>query len=211
MSEIIQRTPEWFAAKLGKATASCIADVVAKTKTGYSASRANYAARLIAERLTGVAAETYQNAAMQYGTQLEPEARIAYEFHADCEVVEVGFVQHSKIPMAGASPDGFVGDDGLVEIKCPTVATHIDTLLGAAIDGKYVTQIQFQMACTGRKWCDFVSYDVRLPEPMRLFVQRVNRDDRRIAELEAEVVRFLGEIDQKVAALKTRYALQEAA
>lgn len=209
MSEI-QRTDEWFAARLGKATASRIADIVARTKSGYSASRANYSAQLVAERLTGTVAESFSSAAMAWGTEKEPEARAAYEWETDATVTEVSFIDHPRIAMTGASPDGLVGDDGLVEIKCPNVATHIETLLGGTVPAKYVTQMQWQMACTGRRWCDFVSYDPRLPDEMRLFVQRVERDDARISELEKEVETFLAEVDDTVRRLRERY-MQEAA
>lgn len=208
--DIIQGTPEWHAVRCGKATASRIADIVARTKSGYSASRANYAAQLVAERLTGVVGESFSNAAMQWGTEKEPEARAAYEWETDATVLEVGFIDHPRIAMAGASPDGLVGDDGLVEIKCPNVATHIETLLGGTVPAKYVTQMQWQMACTGRRWCDFVSYDPRLPDEMRLFVQRVERDDARISELEKEVETFLAEVDDTVRRLRERY-MREAA
>lgn len=207
----IQGSPEWFAERLGKVTASRVADVVAKTKTGWGASRANYMAELIAERLTGVAAEKYTNAAMQWGVDTEAEARAAYSFRADADIEEVGFVPHPTIPMTGASPDGLVGASGLLELKCPNTATHLDSLLGEPIAGKYLTQIQWQLACTGRKWCDFASYDPRLPEEMRLYIQRVNRDDKLIAILENDVVTFLGELDEKVSALRSRYAIKEAA
>ena len=206
-----QRSDAWFAARLGKATGSRIADIVAKTKSGTSASRANYAAQLIAERLTGKVAETYTNGAMQWGTDTEPEARDAYCFYRDADVQEVGFIDHPAIAMSGASPDGLVGDDGMVEIKCPNTATHLDTLLSGKVAGKYVIQMQWLMACTGRAWCDFVSYDPRLPEAMRLFVTRIDRDDNRIAELEGEVIQFLSEIDQKVATLCSRFQIDEAA
>ena len=205
MEDLIQGSPEWHAARLGRVTASRVADVIAKTKTGYSASRANYMAELIAERLTGEAAASFTNAAMQWGTEKEPEARVAYEFRTDAEVQQVGFVVHPRIGMSGASPDGMIGDVGLLEIKCPNTATHIDTLLGQAVPGKYVTQMQWQMACTGRAWCDFASYDPRLPESMRLFVQRVSRDDALIADLEREVSAFLGEVDKRVADLRRLY------
>lgn len=204
-----QGSPEWHSVRCGKVTASRVADVIAKTKTGYSASRANYAAQLITERLTGVQAEGYTNAAMQWGTETEPEARAAYEFNRAESVTEVGFVLHPIIGDTGASPDGLVGDDGLIEIKCPQTATHIETLIGASVPGKYVTQMQWQMACTGRQWCDFVSYDPRMPESMRFFCQRVYRDDEVIAELEAEVVKFLNEVRAKVEELRRRYEPQE--
>jgi putative phage-type endonuclease len=198
-----QRTPDWEAARLGKATASRIADVIASTKSGYSASRANYAAQLISERLTGVKAEAFESAAMRWGQEKEAEALDVYAFERDAEITQVGFLDHPTVPMSGASPDGLVGDDGLVEIKCPLTATHIETLLGQAPPARYVAQMQWQMAVTGRLWCDFVSYDPRLPLPMRLFVRRIARDDRRIAELEHEVGRFLAEIDAVIGKLKS--------
>ena len=211
MTGIIQGSPEWFALRVGKVTASRVADVIAKTKTGWGASRANYMAELIAERLTGEPAEKYTNAAMAWGTEKEPDARAAYEFFRDAHVVEVAFINHPVIGMTGASPDGFVGDHGLVEIKCPNTATHLDTLLSQSIPGKYVTQMLWQMACTGRQWCDFVSYDPRLPEAMSLFVKRVERDDKEIADLEAKVAEFLGELDRKLAQLNAIYGTKEAA
>ena len=197
-----QRSPEWFAARLGKATASSIADIVAKTKSGYSTSRANYAAQLVAERLTGVAAERYSNAAMQHGTETEPQARAAYTFLTDRDVVEVGFIDHPRIPMTGASPDGLVGIDGLIEIKCPYTATHIDTLLSQKVPDKYIIQMSWQMACTGRMWCDYVSFDPRLPADLQLFVKRVQRDDAHIAMLEAEVSAFLAEVETTISKLQ---------
>lgn len=205
MSEIIQGSHEWHQVRLGKVTASRVADVVAKTKSGYGASRANYMAQLIAERLTGTPAESFSNAAMQWGTDKEPDARAAYEFRTDADVKEVGFVDHPSIVMTGASPDGLVGLDGLVEIKCPNTSTHLETLLSGAIAGKYETQMFWQMACTESKWCDFVSYDPRLPASMCLFVKRLYRDDARIAELESEVGSFLKELDDKVVRLRELY------
>mgnify|MGYP001031282802 CR=1 FL=1 len=210
MTEIVQGTPEWFAARCGLVTASRVADVVARTKSGWAASRANYEAQLIAERLTGVVAEVFTNEAMRRGTDTEPFARAAYEFYRNADVTEVGFVAHPRITESGASPDGLVGGHGLVEIKCPNTATHIDTLLGATVPAKYLTQMQWQMACTGRTWCDFVSFDPRMPETMRLFVARVPRDADRIAELEAEVEAFLVELRQKVDRLRAAYDLEAA-
>ena len=200
-----QRSPEWFGIRLGKVTASRVSDVIARTRTGYSTSRANYAAQLICERLTGNPTEGFTNAAMQWGTDNEPLARDEYAFRVDTDVTELGFANHPKIDMSGASPDGLVGDDGLVEIKCPITATHIDILRTGSIADKYHVQMQWQMACTGRAWCDFVSYDPRLPEEMRLFVQRVPRDPARIATLEAEVRAFLDEIDDTLDELRNRY------
>ena len=193
-----QGTEEWFTIRIGKVTASRVADVIAKTKTGYSASRDNYMAQLVCERLTGQKGESFTNAAMQHDTETEPLARAAYEALKDVLVDEVGFVPHPTIEMAGASPDGLVGDDGLIEIKCPNTATHIDTLLSQTVPGKYNTQMQFQMACTGRKWCDFVSFDNRLPEELQLFVKRVPRDNVFIRLIEGEIVQFLAELDDKI-------------
>lgn len=207
---MIQGSQDWIDARLGKVTSSRVADVIAKTKTGWGASRANYMAQLIAERLTGVAAEGYQNAAMAWGSATEAEARDAYSFRMDADVHEVGFIEHPTIAMAGASPDGFVGEDGLVELKCPQTGTHLDTLISQTVPGKYVTQMMFQMACTGRKWVDFASYDPRLPEPMRLFVRRVERDDKVIAGLEREVTVFLAELDDKIAKLTGTYNVRLA-
>ncbi len=208
---ITQGSPEWFAARLGKVTASKVSDVVAKTKSGWGASRANYMAALIAERLTQTPADSFSNAAMQWGTEQEPLARVAYEFFTGRDVEQVGFVDHPSIPMTGASPDGLVGTDGLVEIKCPNTATHIDTLLDGKVPGKYVIQMQWQMACTGRQWCDFVSFDPRMPEEMRLWIQRVDRDGPHIELLEEDVTVFLSTLDDKITALQKLYATRKAA
>jgi putative phage-type endonuclease len=202
---IEQGSAEWLQERCGKVTASRIADLMARTKSGWSASRANYASQLICERLTGCVQPSFTNAAMIHGTETEPEARRAYEFFVDRDVQQVGFVPHPMIEMAGASPDGLVGEDGLLELKCPNTATHIETLLLGQIPDKYVKQMQFQMACTGRQWCDFASFDPRLPENMRLFVKRVERDAAAIAEIEAEVASFLAEVDSTVAQLRARY------
>jgi putative phage-type endonuclease len=199
MIEMIeQRSDQWFAARIGKVTASKVADVIAKTQSGYAASRANYMAQLVCERLTGQREEFFISGAMQHGTDTEPLARAAYESRYDVLVDEVGFVPHPSIEMAGASPDGLVGDDGLIEIKCPNTATHIDTLLTQTVPSKYNTQMQFQMACTGRSWCDFVSFDNRLPEELQLFVKRVPRDDVFIKQTEDAIVKFLAELDEKI-------------
>lgn len=193
-----QRTDEWFAARLGKVTASKVADVIAKTKTGYSASRENYMAQLICERMTGQRQESYTNAAMEWGTETEPLARAAYEAHKGVLVNEVGLIDHPFIPMSAASPDGLVDIDGMLEIKCPNTATHFDTLLNDKVPAKYVTQMQWQMACANRLWCDFVSFDPRAPEGLQLFVKRVERDDAMIKELEAEVHKFLEEMETRI-------------
>jgi len=197
-TEIVQGTNDWFAIRLGKVTASRVADVIAKTKTGYSTSRENYMAQLVVERLTQIKAESFTNAAMQWGTDQEPFARAAYEAAQGVMVEEVGFVPHPTIEWAGASPDGLVGDDGLVEIKCPNTAQMIEALLTGKVPTKYFTQMQFQMACTGTKFCDYVVFDPRIPAKAQLFVTRVNRDDAYIAEIEAEIVKFLAEVESQV-------------
>lgn len=208
MSTIVQGTPAWFAARLGKVTASRVADVIAKTKTGYSTSRENYLVELALERITGVGQEAYTNAAMQWGTDNEPFARAAYEAKTGELVEEVGLVLHPRIEQAGASPDGLVGRDGLIEIKCPNSATHIRTLQNKKPAGHYVTQMMWQMACTERAWCDFISFDPRMPQGLQLFVTRITRDDKVIEHLEKEVTAFLEEVASMVNELNT---LKEAA
>ena len=189
--------PAWWAARLGKVTASRVADVIAKTKSGYGAGRANYAADLVVERLTGQKASSFSNAAMEWGTEQEPYARAAYSAKTGILVEEVGFIDHPTVTMSGASPDGFA-EDGLIEVKCPNTATHLEYVLAELPPLKYFTQMQWQMACTGRPWCDFVSYDPRLPERLQLLVVRVPRDDDYIKMLEQEVTVFLQELDDKL-------------
>jgi putative phage-type endonuclease len=198
MSEIIQGSDAWFAQRLGKVTASRISDIIAKIKTGVSASRGNYLAQLVAERLTGQTADSFKSGAMQHGTETEPQARMAYEAETGLMVSEVAMIEHPTIAMSGASPDGLVGEDGLVEIKCPNTSTHIATLLADKAPSGYIPQMQWQMACTGRQWVDFVSFDPRMPEDMQLFIKRVPRDNALIAEYEAEVVKFLAEVQDTV-------------
>lgn len=198
---IEQRTPEWHQQRLGKVTASRVGDATARLKgNGWATPRANYLMQLVVERLTGEAAPFFENDAMRWGTATEPYARQAYITLTGRAVTEVGFIDHPTIPMSGASPDGLV-EDGLIEIKCPTTGTHIETLLGEPVDPKYVKQMQWQMACTGAKWCDFVSYDPRLPSPLQFFAQRFDREVAAIATLEAEIKQFLAEVDAKIAAL----------
>ena len=196
-----QRSPEWFAARCGKVTASRMADVVAKTAKGYGASRANYMAELVVERLTGKPTEGFTNAAMQWGTDQEPFARDAYSAKTGELVTEVGFVNHPRIENAGASPDGIVGA-GLVEIKCPNTASHIEYLMSKEPPQKYYYQMQWQMACAMAEFCDWVSYDPRMPQELQLLIVRIYRDEDCIKMLEAEVETFLSELDAKVKALK---------
>lgn len=200
MSEIIQGSDEWFAARLGKATASNFRKILAKIKTGEAADRRNYRAQLVGERLTGKKADSFTNDSMKWGTENEPFARIAYIAQTGFDVQEIGFVDH-PILMAGCSPDGLVLDAGLIEIKCPTLATHIDTLEAQRMPPEHLPQVQGQMWIANRQWCDFVSYHPELPEKLQLFITRVQRDDAYITELEKEVVLFLSEVDAKVEAL----------
>ena len=193
-----QRTEEWFRARAGKVTASRVADIIAKTKSGYSTSRDNYMAELICQRLTGTVGESFQNAAMVWGTNTEPLARAAYASAKGTSVEEIGFVPHPTIDGSGASPDGLVGENTLVELKCPLTNTHINTLLEQEVPTKYYVQMQWQLACTGRQYCDFVSFDPRMPEHMQLYIHTVERDEKMIANLEAEVSKFLSEMANKI-------------
>ena len=197
-----QRTDEWFAARCGKVTASRVADIISKTKAGVSASRENYLAQLVCERMTGKPVESYSNSAMQWGTDTEPFARAAYEARMDLLVTEVGFIDHPWIPMSGASPDG-LANEGMVEIKCPNTATHIDTLLSRIVPAKYITQMMWQMACADRPWCDFVSFDPRLSEKYQLFIKRINYDPEMDNLLENSVIQFLGDVDLKIQQLES--------
>lgn len=200
-----QRSDEWFAARLGCVTASRTADVISKTRNGYSASRENYMSDLIIERISGNRTKGFTNAAMQWGTDTEPQARMAYELMTGKTVEETGFVLHPKIKFFGASPDGLVGSDGLIEIKCPNTSTHINTLLSEKVPNKYETQMYVQMMCTERDWCDFVSFDPRLSGGMSFWIQRVYRDDNLFAEIESEVVVFLDELEIKLNRLREKF------
>jgi putative phage-type endonuclease len=194
--ESIQGTSEWKAARAGHVTASRISDVMAKIKSGEAACRRDYKAQIVAEILTGAPSEDgYTNAAMQWGNEQEPFARAAYEIQTGQMVDQVGFVLHPTIERAGASPDGLVGDDGLVEIKCPKTSTHLQYVCIGKVPADYQPQMLWQMACTGREWVDFASYDPRLPERHQLFIRRLGRDNTRIAEFEAEVRNFQKEVN----------------
>ena len=201
--EIKQGTEEWHQIRLGKVTASRVADVMSKVKTGESAGRKNYKMDLVVERLTNNPTSSFSSPAMQWGTETEPLARMAYEAKFGLFVDQVAFCNHPTIKNFGCSPDGVVGD-GLIEIKCPNTTTHIEYLMGGIPPAKYVPQMQTQMACTGARWCDFVSFDPRLPSELQLIVIRLNRDDAYIQEIEAEVKQFLEEVEQIYSQLKAR-------
>jgi len=205
---IEQRTEEWFQQRLGKVTASRISDVIAKTKTGVSTSRQNYLIQLVSERITGKKGDSFVNQAMLDGIERESVARELYMRTRGVSVTEVGFFDHPIIKNSGASPDGAVNAEeegkyaGLIEIKCPIETTHTNTLMSKSVPSKYIPQMQWQLACTGAKWVDFVSYNPNFPEELQLFVARVDRDDTYIGELEAEVIKFLEEVEQTIIKLK---------
>lgn len=206
MSQIEQGSTEWFAARCGKVTASRLADMLARTQKDWGASRRNYAAELVVERLTGIKSGIYVNTEMQWGLDQEPHARNAYAFLQDAEVVQVGFIDHPKIAMTGASPDGLVGTDGLLEIKCPNTANHISTLLTGDIREKYMLQMQWQIECTERQWCDFVSFDPRMPAEMQFYCKRIERNESMIEMIKREVQIFLKEVDSTIANLNGKFS-----
>lgn len=193
--EFEQRTEGWMLQRMGKVTASRVADVMATTKTGYGASRKNYMMELLCQRLTGRQEDSYQNAAMIRGTELEPVARAAYEIDTGLWVEETGLVDHPEVINFAASPDGLVGDDGLLEIKCPNTAQHVEFLRTGKIDERYQWQMIAQMACTNRNWCDFVSYDDRLPEELQYRRKRFELDSTMHDKMIQEIVKFLTELD----------------
>lgn len=198
---LIQRSPEWYAARLGSLGASSLHEVVARTKTGFAASRANRMAALILERLTGQQQDTYQNAAMLHGIEMEPKARAYYSFTRDVDVKEVGLIKHPRIRWTHAIPDGLIGDAGMLEIKCPQPGEHLRILMERTIPEKHLIQMQWQMACAKRDWCDYLSYNEAFPENLRAYSQRIMRDEPRIKELESAVISFLDELDRSMARL----------
>lgn len=190
-----QRTNEWYASRLGKLTASRMNDARDfLAKGGEGQKRKNYRFQLIAERLTGEPTPFFENSAMRFGTECEPMARTAYEAETGSMVLEVGFIGHPRIEWAGASPDGFVGDDGCIEIKCPETITHIQNMLHGGVPEQYHNQILWQLACTGRKWCDFISFDPRMPEDLQLYIKRFEPTKEQIQEIEAKAVEFLNSV-----------------
>ena len=199
-----QGDAEWLAVRCGCVSSSRIAAVTAKRQrgTGELAARTDYRQDLVIERLTGNSTDSYVSPAMEWGVETEPLARAAYEIKTSATVERVGFVLHPTIKWAGASPDGLVADDGLVEIKCPNSSTHLSYIMGRVVPEEYRPQIMWQMAVCEREWCDFVSYDPRLPENLQLFVCRMQRDDAAIAEMEKEVIKFIGEVEQTLEQLQ---------
>jgi putative phage-type endonuclease len=203
--EAVQQGSEaWHQLRMGKVTASRVADLLAKTKTGPSASRGNYLIELALQRVTKTIEESYTNAAMEWGTQTEPQARVAYEVKTGNFVDQVAFIDHPTIAGFGCSPDGIVATDGLIEIKCPNSATHWSYIKANEPPNKYFIQMQAQMSVTGAKWCDFVSFDPRMPERSQLLVVRVMRDPEYILYMEAEIVQFLKEVEKEVQLMEKR-------
>jgi putative phage-type endonuclease len=201
-----QRSPEWFAERKGKVTASRIKDILATIRNGnWAAARKHYAAQLVAERLNDKPPEPFTNEYIEWGIAQEPLAREAYTKVTGNEVQDVGFINHPAIELAGASPDGLIGDEGCLEIKCPTTATHIETLLADEIPEQHKLQMIWQMLCAKRAWCDFVSFDPRLPEDMQLFVKRFHLDVAEAYNIEKEVRVFLAEVDTILNALQEKF------
>lgn len=201
-----QLSEEWFAQRLGKVTASRVADIMATTRSGPAASRKNYMMELLCERLTGARQEGFTSSAMQRGTELEPVARSAYEVHSGLMVMETGLCLHPTIEGFGASPDGLCGDDGLLEIKCPNTAQHVEFIRTKTPDSRYQWQMLAQMACTGRQWVDFVSFDDRLPDELQFRCIRFVRDEERIKQMEQAVSEFLAELGALVEEMKSEAA-----
>ena len=203
IAAIQQGTEEWHQLRLGKVTASRVADILAKTKSGASASRGNYLIELALQRVTKTIEESYTNSAMEWGVATEPQARVAYEVSTGNFVDQIAFVNHPTIEGFGCSPDGLVGE-GLIEIKCPNSATHWSYIKANEPPQKYIIQMQAQMAVTGAKWCDFVSFDPRMPERSQLLIIRVNRDNEFIAEMENDIKQFLSEVEAEVNLMEKR-------
>lgn len=204
LHNIEQRSPEWHKCRLGKITASKINDVMSKIKSGEAAARRDYRVQLAVERLTGEPTESFTNAAMQWGVDQEDSAREVYEFISGNTVEQIGFVDHPSIPMSGCSPDGLIGDDGMVEIKCPKTATHVGYLLDGGIPKQHMNQMQWQMECADRQWCHFVSYDPRMPTELQLYMVHVERDEELLANIRQAVIALLGEVETMVQELRAR-------
>jgi YqaJ-like viral recombinase domain len=198
-----QRTPEWLKARTGIPTASNVDCILAKLKRkdGEAATRANYKTRIVAEILTGRSQENFVSHWMEEGSASEPDAVAAYEICSGVDVEHTGFVLHPNIDRFGASPDGLVGDKGCVEAKCPASTTHLSYILADVVPEEYKPQMDAEIVCCEREWCDFISYDWRMPKHLQLFVKRYFRDDKRIAEMEAAVLHFLAEVDDIIARL----------
>jgi YqaJ-like viral recombinase domain len=219
--EVEQGSAEWLGLRVGIVTGSRVGDVMTKLKRkdAEAAVRANYKTELVCETLTGRSWEHFISREMKWGLENEIFARNAYELHVEGvqsagsyqvvasfggDVVQrVGFALHPTIKRFGASPDVLVGKDGLAEFKCPNTNTHIEYIRAGVVPEEYQFQMLAEMACSERQWCDFVSYDPRLPKRLQLFVRRFERDNARIAEMEVEVEKFLSEVDEQIVKLNS--------
>lgn len=200
--DINQGTIEWLMMRLGKVTASKVYDATARQKNKkYYKARENYMKANLAEILTGKSQDSFSSHAMKWGIEHEPQARAAYEFITDTEVDQIAFADHPTIARAGASPDGLVGKPGLMEVKCPNTSTHLEYMMTRVIPDDYYAQMQWQIECLEREWCDFVSFDPRLPEHLKTLIIRVPRDEAYIKNLNVEVIKFNNELDEMVAKL----------
>jgi putative phage-type endonuclease len=211
VDDLVQQTPEWLEMRKGMATGSMVRDAIAKMKTQpkegptkYQQCRENYLFDIVATRLTGDMPDRYVSRAMEFGTENEPLAISAYEQHENCLVEPVGFAFHPKIKWFGASPDGLVGDDGSIEVKCPTSATHLQWIIDGCVPDEHIPQMKAVMACAEREWCDFVSFDPRMPEHLKLFIRRLERDEPMILEMEKEVEKFLAETQHMLEVIKKK-------
>ena len=194
--DVEQGTQAWLDLRCGNITGSKFSDVLAG---GNGLVRNKYRVQLAIERITGnPIAMDYKSAAMINGSNNEPFARANYEFLNDVESVQVAFAFHPSIKRAGCSPDSLIGDDGLLEIKCPNMVTHVNYLLDKKIPGVYLKQMHWQMACTGRAWVDWMTYCREMPIHLRSMTIRVNRDEKIIQEYEAAAEKFNSEIDYLV-------------
>lgn len=195
--DVPQRSPEWFAARLGRLTASRASDMLAIGKAG----RKNLTAQLVCERLTGQPQEdAFVSAAMQRGMDCEPQAFAAYEAVTGNVARTVGFIQHDAL-LVGCSPDGLVDDDGVLELKCPNSATHLEYLKARTVPDKYLPQLLHTLWVTERAYCDFVSFDDRFPSALQVFHVRMTRDDKAIAIYAKAAQAFLQDVDNEVLSL----------
>lgn len=203
--DVEQGSDEWRKARLGCVTASRVADLLLKTKAGkYSAKRNDYLVELVCERLTGEDIPVFENFEMRWGLEKEPDAADLYGFTRDVEPMKVGLVKHPEIERALASPDRLIGDEGMIEIKCPKSTTHVNYMMTEEVPPEYQLQVFWQLACTGRSWCDFVSFDPRMPGNAQLFVKRITMSPDERAAIEADIVAFLHEVEAMELAISNR-------
>jgi len=199
-----QGSEEWLQARLGLPTASRMSDLLARTKSGWGAGRQNLMSELLCERLTNQPYERFVSGDMMRGMELESEAVVAYEIEAGEVTQTCGFIQHPWIKESGASPDRLIADDGVLEVKCPKTATHLKYLLDGEPPADYIPQMVWQLACTRRRWVNFVSYDPRLPEDLRLFIVRFEPNWSVVEQQEQAVERFLYELHELESKVRSR-------